>query len=552
VAWCERAISGTPTLRNVKDMHRGIFGELILSYTGLALFGVILATFFAHNEALLALVVFIAPVAFARQMFARTHSLKLAKDELELRQQEVEYQARHDVLTGLPNRVLFGERLDDALAKRRPDAKVVVMVMDLDQFKEVNDSLGHHYGDLLLKEVAARLARAMREGDSVARLGGDEFSVLLPDAAAPDVDAVAERLAETLMKPVELEGMMFEVSASMGIAVGPDHGADIETLLRRADVAMYAAKAARSGCETYSSDLETSGAERLALIGEVRPALEAREFVLHFQPQVRLVDGRAVGVEALLRWHHPRRGLVMPESFISLTERTVLLRPLTLYVLDEALRQCRSWRRAGHELSVAVNLSPHSLLDLELPDQVAALLRKWRVPAPSLQLEITEGSLTGDSVRSIQVITRLNAVGVGLSIDDFGTGYSSLSYLKRLPVNEIKVDKSFVLNMRHDPNDATIVRATIDLSHNLGLRVVAEGVENIETWRQLASLHCDLAQGYLVSRPVGAADFDRWLSEQHGGQGPTSASVDRAHGVRRARILGWRIEDDREPTPLLR
>jgi diguanylate cyclase (GGDEF)-like protein len=516
VALYER-FRGAPSIGSVvRDMHRGIFGELILSYTGLALFGVILASFFAHNQAFLALIVFVAPVAFARQMFAKTHSLKLAKDELEFRQREMEYQTRHDALTDLPNRLLFAERLAKEL-DAGSNARVAVMVMDLDQFKEVNDALGHHYGDLLLREVAARLAGAVREQDMVARLGGDEFSVLMPNVDGPDaITLVTERLTATLTRPVELEGMMFEVSASMGIALSPDHGDDIETLLRRADVAMYAAKSSHSRYELYSPTLETTGAANLALIGEVRPALERSQFVLHYQPQADLSTGRVTSAEALLRWKHPQRGLIMPDSFIRLTERTVLLRPLTMFVIDEALRQARTWRDKGIDLTIAVNLSPHSLLDTELPGQVDSLLRKWNLPSSALQLEITEGSLTGDSVRSMQVIHRLASVGVGLSIDDFGTGYSSLAYLKRLPVNEIKVDRSFVLNMTSDVNDATIVRATVDLSHNLGLRVVAEGVEDTETWAKLAELHCDLAQGYLLGRPAPADDFERWLIERAG------------------------------------
>jgi len=514
VACYERLRSGMRVAAAVKEMHHGIFGELVLTYTGLAIFGVIIAVFFAHNEAFLAVVVFVAPLALARQMFARTHSLQLVTEELELRQGEIEHQARHDVLTELPNRVLFAERLRGALSEWAPGGHVAVIVMDLDQFKEVNDALGHHFGDLLLKQVGARLRNVMRDEDTVARLGGDEFGILLPRVSTLEtVVQVAERVSRVLAPPIALEGLTLEASASMGIALYPDHGSDLDTLLRRADVAMYTAKERRTGHEVYSADHDPHAAARLALVGQVRPAITSREFVLHFQPQAAFSDGSVSGAEALIRWQHPKRGLLMPEEFIPLTERTVLLRPLTLFVIEEALRHCCAWREAGHDLPVAVNLSPHSLLDMDLPEKVAGLLEQSHLPASSLRLEITESSMTGDSVRSLQVISRLHAVGVGLSIDDFGTGYSSLGYLKRLPVDEIKVDKSFVMNMETDPNDATIVKATIDLSHNLGLRVVAEGVETLGTWSQLRALECDVAQGFLVSRPIPGSEMLRWLDD---------------------------------------
>jgi diguanylate cyclase (GGDEF)-like protein len=503
----------------LREMHVGVFGEFVLSYMGLALFSVVVATTFVRIGPW-SIAVFIAPLAFARQMFTRTHSLQVATVELQAKQQENEHQALHDALTDLPNRALFQHRLRETIESMEPVEErglVAVLLMDLDHFKEINDTLGHHFGDLLLREIGPRLSIVLREQDLMARLGGDEFGIVLP--GLPDEQSairIAERILEELERPLSVEGLQLDVSGSLGIALYPVHTDDVETLLRRADVAMYAAKEAGGGFEVYNPSLDRNSPSKLALISQVRPAIEAHEFELHYQPKVRLEDGRITGVEALIRWHHPERGLVMPDEFIPMVERTVLLRPLTQYVINEALRQAHVWGRQGLLPEVAVNLSPRSLLDAQLPDQVADLLSRWDVPPQCLTLELTESFLLSESGRSIGVLTRLSDVGVTLSIDDFGTGYSSLSHLKRLPIREIKIDKSFVMGMRNNPNDSMIVRATIDLGRNLGLHVVAEGVEDGDTYSELADAGCDMAQGFHMCSPRPAYELTRWIESRGG------------------------------------
>ncbi|MEO8292613.1 MAG: EAL domain-containing protein [Actinomycetota bacterium] len=525
VAWYFHMESRQPLKQILRDMHVGVFGEFLISYLGLALFSVLVATSFVENG-ILAVGVFIAPLAFAWQMFHRTHSLQVATDELAQREREKEYQAMHDALTGLPNRTLFQQHLQGAIADaERAGSSLAVMIMDLDHFKEINDTLGHHYGDLLLQEIGPRLSGVLRPGDLMARLGGDEFGVVLPRLSEDHVAIrVAERLMEEMEHPVVVEGIALDVSASIGIATYPVHSDDVETLLRRADVAMYAAKESGSGYEVYSPALDKNSPSRLTLIGQVRPAIDNDEFFLHYQPKARLSDGRVTGVEALIRWQHPERGLVPPDEFIPLVERTVLLRPLTQFVLNEALRQWHQWSHAGTQLEVAVNLSPRSLLDPQLPEVVGELLERWGVPPRFLTLELTESFLMTDSGRSLGVLAALSKIGLLLSIDDFGTGYSSLSYLKRLPIGEIKIDRSFVMNMHENANDAMIVRATVDLGRNLGLRVVAEGVETQEAWDQLAEQRCDIAQGYFLCRPIPALELTEWLASRETAHDPAGAS----------------------------
>ncbi len=513
VAVYTRLASGTPIPGVLRQMHVGIFGEFLLSYMGLALFGVIMATSFVR-EGPWSLAVFVAPLMFARRMFFRTRSLEIATEELLKRQAENEHQALHDALTGLPNRVLFHQRLNQALEAAAGRWRVAVLIMDLDHFKEINDGLGHHHGDLLLREIGPRVAGALREGDTIARLGGDEFGMLLPDIGGMQAAVeVARRVLRALEHPFVVEGLALDVSGSIGIACSPHHGQDVETLIQRADVAMYGAKESRVGHELYTPQRDRYNPERLALLGQLRGAIED-QLVMYYQPKAELPDGTIRGVEALVRWQHPERGLILPDQFIPLAERTALLTPLTLRVLEQALEQCRLWRDQGFDLQVAVNLSPRNLVDLHLPDEIAALLDRWSLPSSSLLLEITENTLMTDPNRAIDVLARLSAIGVALSIDDYGTGHSSLSYLKRLPVEELKIDKSFVLGMTTEPNDAIIVRSTIELSHNLGLRVVAEGVETEQSWNQLTALRCDVAQGFLLGRPMPPEKLTPWLIER--------------------------------------
>jgi diguanylate cyclase (GGDEF)-like protein len=505
--------SGKELTSIVREMHRGVFGEFVASYMALALFAVLVATS-VQSLGIFAILVFAAPLAFARQMFQRTHSLQEATTELAEKQAENEYQALHDSLTGMPNRMLFQQRLVEAIDQgRRSGEKIAVMLIDLDHFKEINDTLGHHFGDLLLQEIGPRLSSVLRDNDLMARLGGDEFGIVLPELPSQDVALrIADRLLEELETPVSVEGLALDVSGSIGIALFPTQANDAEALLRRADVAMYAAKENGGGYELYDDDMDRHNPARLTLIGQVRPALESGEFVLYYQPKVRLSDGRAAGAEALIRWEHPSLGLLAPDEFIPLVEKTVLLRPLTHFVIETVLKQWREWADVGIRIPIAINVSARSLLDQELPEQVQAQLRRWDVPPAFLRMELTESFLMGDSGRSSQVLDALSDVGVGLSIDDFGTGYSSLSYLKRLPIEEIKIDRSFVMQMHVDANDFMIVRATVDLGRNLGLRVVAEGVEDLATFDRLAEFACDEAQGYYISRPLSAVEFTRWLS----------------------------------------
>jgi diguanylate cyclase (GGDEF)-like protein len=514
VAAYYRLQAGTRMGHVVRQMHAGVFGEFVVSYMGLALFAVLVSTGFRNLPQWIAIFIFAAPLAFARQMFFRTHSLQEATNELAAKQAENEFQALHDSLTGLPNRVLFQQKLSEAIEEaRKHKGRLAVMLMDLDHFKEINDTLGHHFGDLLLKEIGPRLSNVLRDVDMMARLGGDEFALLLPDLPSEEVAVrVGERLLEELEQPISVEGLALDVSGSLGIALYPLQADDAESLLRRADVAMYAAKEAGGGYELYHEDLDRHNPQRLTLIGQVRPAIENNEFVMFYQPKVRLLDGRVAGAEALIRWQHPTLGLVLPDEFIPLVEKTVLLRPLTSYIITSVLRQWREWADMGIRLPIAINISPRSLLDQQLPDQVQEQLRKYEVPPAFLRLELTESFLMADSGRSTGVLDRLSDVGVGLSIDDFGTGYSSLSHLKRLPIEEIKIDRSFVMQMHVDANDFMIVRATVDLGRILGLRVVAEGVEDLATFDRLAEFGCDEAQGYYVSRPISAIEFTRWLS----------------------------------------
>jgi diguanylate cyclase (GGDEF)-like protein len=432
-----------------------------------------------------------------------------------------EHQALHDSLTDLPNRTLFHDRVRQALTSARRDhVPAAVMIMDLDRFKEVNDTLGHASGDELLKQVGLRLSASLRESDTVARLGGDEFGVLLPKVVdAEAAVAVARKLRTTLEEPFTIHGLTLQMEASVGIALYPDHGGDVQSLLQRADVAMYVAKEHPAGCEVYTRERDDYSPDRLTLLTELRRAIDRGELLLHYQPKADLRTGEIHGVEALVRWQHPERGMIPPDEFIPAAQKTGVIGPLTMFVLDEALRQCRTWSLQGLELCVAVNLSTRNLLDLHLPEAVGELLARWEVPAGLLELEITESTILADPVRAMQILSRLDEMGVRLSIDDFGTGYSSLAYLKRLPVDELKIDKSFILGMDESENDEVIVRSTIDLGRNLGLRVVAEGVESAQGWSRLAQLGCNVAQGYYLSRPVPAAELTAWLRQRGGAEG---------------------------------
>jgi diguanylate cyclase (GGDEF)-like protein len=415
-----------------------------------------------------------------------------------------------DDLTGLANRRSFTAEVEGAVTDERACA---LLMIDLDQFKELNDTLGHHVGDELLRGVGPRLSASMRPGDVVARLGGDEFGMLLKDADAETAAVTATRLRAALGRPYALAGISLHVGASIGIAAFPEHAQDAGTLLRHADVAMYEAKRGRLGHAVYASEGDHHSRDRLELAGEMRHALANDELTLHYQPVADLGTGKVLGVEALVRWRHPERGLLAPGAFLPAIEHTDLMRELSRRVLAMAICQAGAWFRLERPWRVAANLSATDLLDRSLVDDVGALLRRYGTPARRLTLEVTESVLMTDPARAMQVLGELRGLGVQLALDDFGTGWSSLTHLQRMPVHEIKIDRSFVAAMATEANSAAIVSSTVDLAHALGLRVVAEGIEDEATWRRLRAVGCDAAQGYHLSRPLPAGEFENSAGE---------------------------------------
>ncbi len=425
-----------------------------------------------------------------------------------------EQQALHDSLTGLPNRILLHDRISSAiLAAQRNQTIFALLLLDLDQFKELNDTLGHQAGDAVLQQVALRLRKAVRKTDTVARLGGDEFAVVLVLSDKNDTEFVAKKILATFKEPFQVKDRPLHLGASIGIALCPEHDQGFEGLLRRADVAMYVAKRRGDGFAIYQSEFDQYNIDKLALSEELRVAIEREELTLHYQPKLDLKTGDICGVEALVRWQHPQRGLVAPDNFIPLAERTGLIDQLTPWVLQAAFRQCHSWHRSGKPLHVAVNVSPRNLQDPQFPEKVAKILQGVDLPPANLQIELTESAILTDPAHARKILEDIDAMGVPLSIDDFGTGYSSLAQLKRLPVSEIKIDKSFVLGMKSNESDAVIVRTTIDLAHNLGMRVVAEGVEDTQTLAVLSSMGCDMVQGYYISRPLPPEELSQFLAK---------------------------------------
>jgi diguanylate cyclase (GGDEF)-like protein len=420
--------------------------------------------------------------------------------------ERIRHQAYHDDLTGLPNRRLLREQLEAALASA-PGRPVAVLLLDLDRFKEVNDTFGHPGGDELLRRVSVRIASETEPDLLVARLGGDELAVLALGRSTTEALDLARDVRAIVGAPLTIDGVPVAVEASVGVALSPDDGADADTLLHRADVAMYAAKARRLGVARYDEGFDTSDRDRLALMSELRGALERGEIVLHYQPKVDLRSGDVCGVEALVRWEHPLRGLVPPGQFVPYAERSGLTRELTRRVLGLALEQAAAWRAAGEPLPVAVNVTMFDLLDPGFAGEVASLLERSGVPPVDLQLELTESAVMSEPERVVGVLERISKLGVGLAVDDFGTGYSSLGHLGSLPVDTIKIDRSFVAALVADDGKRAIVAATIDLGHALDLKVVAEGVENAEVAARLRELGCDVAQGYGLGRPVPANEL---------------------------------------------
>ncbi|MFM0755012.1 putative bifunctional diguanylate cyclase/phosphodiesterase [Paraburkholderia strydomiana] len=432
------------------------------------------------------------------------------------RERHITELAYTDRLTGLANRAMFNDRLQEAILeaapdRRRPASVFSVIMMDLDRFKLVNDTLGHTIGDLLLCEVATCLRGALRDTDIVARLGGDEFAILLPGDSTEGAQRVATHLLKTLEQPITIEGQLVDVGASIGIVAFPQHGTDMNVLMRRADIAMYVAKRSNTGYALYDEKHDQNGAERLSLMSELRQAVEHDQLMLYYQPKLDLATGSVKYVEALVRWDHPTRGFVAPDQFIPFAEQTGYIKAISQWVADKAIAQCAAWHAAGIDLAVSVNVSARELIQSTLPDMFSALLAKHAVNPEMLWIEITESAIMDDPNHAIETLDRLHALGIRLAVDDFGTGYSSLSYLKRMPVDELKIDKSFVMGMTQHKDDETIVRSTIDLAHNMGLKVVAEGVESEEVLTRLRELRCDLVQGYHLTRPLPPMKLEAWL-----------------------------------------
>jgi diguanylate cyclase (GGDEF)-like protein len=426
-----------------------------------------------------------------------------------------ERESMHDLLTGLPNRRLLLERTNEAVDEARESGShAALFLLDLDRFKEINDTLGHLVGDDLLQLVGRRLTAVLRPGDVIARLGGDEFAMLVPHLEDPRAALdLAERVRLSLVEPFRHDGLSHEIEGSIGIALHPAHGSDFETLLQRADIAMYVAKERGTGVQVYSTEIDRHSTARLGMVAELRTALEQHDLELHYQPKADLRTGDVVGVEALLRWRHATRGMVPPDEFLPLAEQTGLMRGITKFVLDEALRQLSVWWRQGLKIHCAVNVSARDLYDRGFAELLKSRIEQYGVPPRALMVEVTESSLMADPSRAASTLLSLAGLGVGVSLDDFGTGYSSLVHLKRLPVSEVKIDRSFVIRMDVNDDDAAIVRSIIDLSGALGLRTVAEGVETRDAWDRLAVYGCDAAQGWYLAKAMPADVVTHWLHD---------------------------------------
>lgn len=429
------------------------------------------------------------------------------------------HQAMHDGLTNLPNRILLHDRLQQAILISLREKKMLALIMmDLDQFKAINDTLGHHCGDMVLQQVATRLLQVLRGSDTVARLGGDEFAILLTAVSGRDgVIIAAQKILETVRQPINIGSRTLHIGASLGIVLFPEHGDDSTKLLRCADVAMYSAKRARTGFAIYDAEQDLQNTKLSFLKNDLQTAIEENQFLLHYQPKIDLASNRICGVEALLRWQHPTEGLIFPDDFIPISEQNGLIKPLTRMVLKMALQQLTEWQQQGLVLPIAINISAINLQDPSFPDQVLEIMRDFTVPPTLLEMEVTETALMQNPLCAIATVKKLCEIGILISIDDFGTGYSSMAYLKKLVVAKIKVDKSFVIDMIKNENDNIIVRSTIDLAHNLGLTVVAEGVETAEALERLRSLGCDTVQGYHMGRPGSIEQLSVWLEESNYG-----------------------------------
>jgi diguanylate cyclase (GGDEF)-like protein/PAS domain S-box-containing protein len=443
-----------------------------------------------------------------------THYVIVLEDVTEQKEQreQLEYMALHDALTNLPNRTLFNDRLEQAIiTAKRENEPLAVMLMDLNNFKEINDTMGHQIGDGILKEIGTRLLKVIRSGDTVARMGGDEFLLLLPAAETEKLSQFIGRINTIMEEPFIVGERSFEVRASIGISLFPEHGEDPEVLLKHADVAMYSAKSSAENFKLYDKSLDAGISGRLELTNSIRTAIEENQFMLHYQPLLNFSTGRIDSVEALIRWNHPDRGLLYPDSFIPLAEQAHHIGAITQWVIKNVFYDLSSWQKNGFNLGVSINISARDLLDPALFDSIKFELGANSLPASLITVEITESALMMHTRQTMNNLRKLRNIGVTINIDDFGTGYSSLQHLKRLPVTGLKIDKSFVMNMTNDENDAVIVRSTIYLAHNMGLKVVAEGIEKQDVFDIIEVLGCDYGQGYFNAKPMSADSLLDWL-----------------------------------------
>jgi len=452
------------------------------------------------------------PHASTSEIRDLTEAFRYLLEQVHSRQMALEHIAMHDALTSLPNRALLMDSLNQSiLTAQQQKRSLALLMLDLDRFKEINDTLGHQTGDTLLQQVGERLRNVLRDSDTVARLGGDEFAILLPNVNDTNALRVAAAVNEKLEKVYEVNEHSLYVGVSIGVAVFPQHGETTDSLLQHADVAMYIAKRSNTGISLYDVNRDDHSVTQLSVLSDLRNAVEKEEFVLHYQPKLSMRDSSIIGAEALIRWKHPQQGLIQPDDFINVAEQTGLIKRISNWVLGTAIRDCQRLHQKGHKVKVSVNLSVWDIQDANLGLTITQKLEKWGLPAKYLTLEITERVMMAEPERALQVLTDLDNMGVQVVIDDFGTGFSSLVYLKQLPVSMLKVDKSFVIDMMSDESDAAIVHSIIEMAHNLGLQVVAEGVQNDQTWSWLKSWGCDYAQGFYISHPLMLADFEHYL-----------------------------------------
>jgi diguanylate cyclase (GGDEF)-like protein len=454
------------------------------------------------------------PEVHSQETAALVDSFTDMAKQVRKRQEDLEYQALHDALTGLPNRTLLQERIThDIHMARRDKSSVSLLILDLDRFKEINDTLGHHIGDILLVEVGQRLSSMIRTVDTIARLGGDEFAIVLTNTDEEGAINVANKLIHAMEQTVDVDELKLYVSMSIGIATYPQHGDDSMTLVQHADVAMYNAKRQQVGCCIYDSSEDSYSLMRLEMINDLRDAIESNQVELYFQPIIDLQNDMPCGMECLLRWKHSRYGYLPPEQVIELSEHTGLINVLTYWVLEKGLSKLKKLHDAGHEISMSINISVNNLKDPQFIEKVSKILQSSSFGDKLIIFEITESAMMLNPLRGAELLSQLDKMGVRVSIDDFGTGYSSLSYLKQLPVDELKIDRSFIAGMSHHNSDETIVRSTIELAHNLGLKVVAEGVETEDIRQQLQEWGCDKVQGFLYTRPVNLDALSDWLDQ---------------------------------------